>query len=318
MRDRNRVLGRLAQAARADRPVLRISVPPRLARFLIAAGARPAAAWHPSPGSAGLHPGSVPPEHLPGGSGNASRSAELATLTERSGLLAQLAVAAGEAESDVSPLLLGIARREIERLTGFMQNLLGAGSIAYDGEDREWLLALTREATVSLDAVSLSSVAEAVGGGLWTSDLGARYLQAQHEAIGRKVAIRRVFVFENEGLALDEAFLDITQTQRDLGIQVRMLDHQLIPGWLRPMIADFIVFDRSLGYEITTPTAFHAVGAGGTRPAVMRTMLTTVPSRIQVLQKQFEELWQAADPERKTATGDPGGSRSGEQRPQAG
>ena len=37
-----RMIGRLARAARSDKPVLRITVAPRLARFLVAAGARPA------------------------------------------------------------------------------------------------------------------------------------------------------------------------------------------------------------------------------------------------------------------------------------
>ena len=35
-------------------------------------------------------------------------------------------------------------------------------------------------------------------GGLWTSDLGQRYLELQREAITRKVRIRRIFVVEHE------------------------------------------------------------------------------------------------------------------------
>jgi hypothetical protein len=35
-------LGRLVQAARADMPVIRVSAPPGIAKFLVAAGARPA------------------------------------------------------------------------------------------------------------------------------------------------------------------------------------------------------------------------------------------------------------------------------------
>ena len=62
-------------------------------------------------------------------------------------------------------------------------------------------------------------------GGLWTSDLGIRYLELQREAITRKVRIRRIFVFENAEMALDEDFLRITQMQRDVGVEVRMLDH---------------------------------------------------------------------------------------------
>jgi hypothetical protein len=43
---RNSALGRLADAARSGKPLLHVKVSPRFARFLIAAGARPAASDH--------------------------------------------------------------------------------------------------------------------------------------------------------------------------------------------------------------------------------------------------------------------------------
>jgi hypothetical protein len=246
-------------------------------------------------------------EHVTADLGQIDRFTELSAQMQRSvlgiALLTQFLAAAGEAESSSSPLLLSIARREVERLTGFMRHLPVAGEIAYDGEDREWLLALAKEAAVSIDGISLSTVDAGMhgfDGGLWTSDLGARYLEAQHDAIGRGVVIRRIFVFETEDLSRDETFQNITQTQRNLGIRVRMLDHQIIPEWLRPMISDFIVFDRSLGYETAVGTVFGG-GLRSTRPAMVRTSLTTEPDRVQRLQKQFEELWDAADPQREIA-----------------
>jgi hypothetical protein len=224
---------------------------------------------------------------------------ELFALMQRS-LLTRLVGAAGEAESSVCPLLLTVTQREIERLTELIRYLSAAGSLAYDGEDREWLLGLTRECALSMDAVSLSTVdLRGFSGGLWTADLGVRYLDAQREAIGRSVSVRRIFVFGAEDLA-DEKFLDIIELQRGLGIEVRMLDHQLIPEWLHPLIADFILFDRSIGYETTT-TASDASRTESTRPAILRTRLTTAPGRVQALQKQFEQLWKAADPEHRTA-----------------
>jgi hypothetical protein len=234
------------------------------------------------------------------------RSTELFGLIQRSvldtELLADFVAAAGRAEYSVSPLLLGIAQREVERLTDFVRHLPVRGEIAYDGEDREWLLGLTRESRVSIDAVSLSTVDAGMrgfDGGLWTSDLGTRYLRLQREAIDRKVAIRRIFVIENADLARDETFLNITQKQQGLGIDVRMLDQQVIPEWLRPMIFDFIIFDGALGYESTTGAAFYSGGIGGTRPAIVRTRLATIPKRIEDLSSQFEQLWEAADPERR-------------------
>ena len=157
---------------------------------------------------------------------------------------------------------------------------------------------MTREAERSIDAISLSTVDAGVlglDGGLWTSDLGIRYLELQREAIDRKVRIRRIFVFENEELARDETFQRITQMQRDVGVEVRMLDHQLIPDWLQSMIFDFIVFDGAVSYETTPATTF---AAGQTRPGILRTRLAPMPARVRDLEDQFEQLWEAADPER--------------------
>jgi hypothetical protein len=204
--------------------------------------------------------------------------------------------ATAHAGPGVRPLLQRLARREIERVTEFVQQLPVGNVINYEGEDREWLLGLTAESQVSIDAISLSTVdAGLVGfdGGLWTSDLGSRYLELQREAIGRHVAIRRIFVFEKADLVRDEIFLTIIQAQRDLGIDVRMLDQKLIPEWLRPMIFDFIIFDRAVSYEMTPATSFNV------RPAFVRTVLAPKQDRIDDLQGKFEELWLAADPKRE-------------------
>jgi hypothetical protein len=245
----------------------------------------------------GLH------EHMAEGFRKIDKSAELLSLMERSvldtALLTDLLEAASGADASVSPMLQRLARREIERATWFMRQLPTGSEIAYDGEDREWMLGLTEAAQRSIDAISLSTVDAGMrgfDGGLWTSDLGTRYLELQREAIARQVSIRRIFVFENEGLARDETFLKITKMQRDVGVDVRMLDHQLIPEWLRSMIFDFIVFDGTVGYETTPATTFNA---RGTRPAIVRTRLAPMPARVRDLEKQFDQLWAAANPERQ-------------------
>ena len=245
----------------------------------------------------GLH------RHLFAGFEKVDRSARLFELIDRSAIgtpvLTEFLEAAAEAGAGVSPLLQRLARREIERVTWFVRQLPVGNEIGYDGEDREWLLGLTAEAQRSIEAISLSTVDAGMrgfDGGLWTSDLGTRYLELQRDAMGRHVAIRRIFVFENEDLARDETFLKITQMQRDVGIDVRMLDHQLIPEWLRSMIFDFIIFDRAVSYEMTPATTFNA---GGTRPAIVRTVLAPKQDRIDDLVGKFQQLWDAADPERQ-------------------
>jgi|HubBroStandDraft_1064217.scaffolds.fasta_scaffold101840_2 hypothetical protein len=242
-------------------------------------------------------------EHLTTGFRKIDRSAELYDLMERSFLgtavLTDFLETAGRVDASVSPLLQRLAQREIERLTRFMRQLPIDSEITYDGEDREWLLGLTEAAQHSVDAISMSTVDAGLrgfDGGLWTSDLGLRYLDLQREAIARKVSIRRIFVFESEDLARDETFMKITQMQRDVGVNVRMLDHQLIPELLRAMMFDFIIFDAAMSYEMTPATTFVA---GRTRPVIVRTLLAPMPSRVRDLKTQFEQLWDAADPERQ-------------------
>ena len=242
-------------------------------------------------------------DRMAAGFARISRSAELSAMMERSvlgtALLTDFLETAGRTDARISPLLQRLARREVGRVTSFVRQLPVGSEIAYDGEDRDWLLGLTQEAECSIDAISLSTVDAGMrgfDGGLWTSDLGTRYLALQREAIARHVCIRRIFVFENEDLARDETFLKITQMQRDVGVDVRMLDHQLIPDWLQSMIFDFIVFDGVISYEITPATTFNA---GQTRPAFIRTLLAPMSDRVHDLEERFEQLWVAANPERQ-------------------
>jgi hypothetical protein len=241
-------------------------------------------------------------ERMAEGFAKIGKSAELSGIMEQSVLGAELLThfleTAGQADGRVNPLLQRLARREIERVTSFVRRLPVGSEIAYEGEDRDWLLGLTREAESSIDAISLSTVdagVQGLDGGLWTSDLGIRYLELQREAIIRKVRIRRIFVVENDDLARDETFLKVTQMQRKVGIEVRMLDHHLIPAWLQPIIFDFIVFDGAVSYE-TTPATTFAVGQ--TKPGILQTRLAPMPARVRELQDQFEHLWEAANPER--------------------
>jgi hypothetical protein len=242
-------------------------------------------------------------ERMAEGFAKIGKSTELSSMMERSvlgnELLTEFLETASQADEPVNPLLLRLARREIQRATSFVRQLPAGSEIAYDGEDRDWLLDLTREAELSIDAISLSTVDAGVrglDGGLWISDLGARYLELQHKAIARKVRIRRIFVLHHADMASDEDFLRITQMQREFGVEVRMLDYQLIPHWMQSMIFDFIVFDGAISYETTSATTFSM---SQTRPLILRTRLAPMPARVRDLEDQFEQLWDAADPERQ-------------------
>lgn len=244
-------------------------------------------------------------ERATAGFAQVGRLAELSGLIERSSLgpalLTDFLRTAGQVDGRVNPLLQRVAVREVERVALFLRQLPVGIEISYDGEDRDWMLALTREAKTSVNAISLSTVDAGVlglDGGLWTSDLGQRYLELQREAVARKVRIRRIFVVEHEHeeMVQDESFLRITAMQRDIGVQVRMLDHKLIPDWMGPMIFDFIVFDGAVSYETTPTTSFSS---GQSRPGMLRTRLVPQPERVQELEERFEKLWEQADPERQ-------------------
>jgi hypothetical protein len=244
-------------------------------------------------------------ERVTGSFTQIGRLAELSSMMEQSRLgptlLADFLKTAGQVDERVNPLLQRVALREVERVTLFLRQLPVGIEISYDGEDRDWMLALTQEAQTSINAISLSTVDAGVlglDGGLWTSDLGLRYLELQREALTRKVRIRRIFVVEQEHMDMihDESFLRVAQMQRDIGIQVRMLDHKLIPDWMRSMIFDFIVFDGAVSYESTPTTSFTS---GQTRLGMLRTRLAPQPKRIQELEERFEKLWEQADPERE-------------------
>jgi len=241
-------------------------------------------------------------ERVTAGFAQVGRLAELSAKIERSSLgpalLAEFLETASQVDGRVNPLLQRVARREIGRMTAFVRQLQVGGEIAYDGEDREWLLGLAQEAESSIDAISLSTVDAGVlglDGGLWTSDLGIRYLDDQRKAIARKVSIRRIFVFEAETLAQDESFQRVARMQRHAGVQVRMLDQKLIPDYLQSTIFDFIIFDGVVSYEMTAVTPFTA---DQPRPGTLRTRLAPELDRVRDLEQRFEQLWEVADPNR--------------------
>jgi hypothetical protein len=213
-------------------------------------------------------------------------------------LLRDLVQAAGEPDASVSPLLQRLVRREIKRVTSFVRQVPVGNEIAYDGEDREWLLGLTQEAQRSIDALSLVIVTAGMhsfDGGLWTTDLGNRYMTLQREAIDRQVSIRRIFVFEDQDVARDEVFFKIIQTQRGVGVDVRMLDRRLVPDWLQSRIFDYVIFDGAVSYEISA----IGIKSVGSMSAIARTLLVPIPARVRELENQFRQLWAAADPERQ-------------------
>lgn len=223
---------------------------------------------------------------------------ELVSLVEASALktdkVLQLLRQSTRIDSQSPPLLFRFAQEEIDRMSDFLRCLGDGGPATYEGEDRDWLLTLARQADLSIEATSLTSVDAGgrgyVDGGLWTSDLGQRYLRIQREAMERGVRIRRLFVIHGRTEQAAEDVLSVCLPQQEMGIEVRVLDPADIPPMRREPLFDFVLFDQAISYE-TTPTPEPEASA---RPTILNTKLELNPERVSSRIKRFEELWELA------------------------
>ena len=190
-------------------------------------------------------------------------------------------------------LIHDFARSEVVRVSEFMQGLVG-GDITYDGEDRDWLLGLTRNVKSAIDTTSMTT---AYPGGkgfvdekLWTSDLGMRYLEAQRQAVQRGVRIRRIFVLDRPELATAGDIIDLCKLQKSYGITVRILSPADIPSTRRTSLFDFTLFDDVVSYEMTAASPFE----DGAETSILSTRLELRRQRVQERIQRFSDLWGSA------------------------
>jgi hypothetical protein len=213
-----------------------------------------------------------------------------------------------------SPLVFNFVQNEIGRLSDTLLRLGQRGDVTYDGEDRDWLLGLTRVSTRTIDATSLPTV-DAGGrgyteGGLWDSDLGRRYLEAQRAAIERGVRIRRIVVVDRQDLQDEAALMQVIDEHHRIGVDVRILDPRHKDVRRKPL-SDFIVIDKELVYQSTATPQVDQSG----NPLIEHTRLVTKPEQVRDRITRYEELWEislahpanglsyAASPERSTSAG---------------
>ncbi|WP_305784761.1 hypothetical protein [Symbioplanes lichenis] len=185
---------------------------------------------------------------------------------------------------------------KIVQTSDLLKQIADGGTATYDGEDREWLLGLTCNATASIDAISMA----AVDHGLWQSEIGQRYLDAQRDAAATGKKVRRIFVLDTADDMGDKDLALACTEQTRLGIEVRLLVRADVPQQLRVQVRDLIVFDDTLAYE-TTPTVSDPRHA-----QIAETRLVLTGQRVQRRVKLFRELWEVArdpdppDDQRKT------------------
>jgi hypothetical protein len=193
-------------------------------------------------------------------------------------------------------LVVRFAQGEIGRLSQFLKDLGEGGDVTYEGEDRDWMLGLARQCQKSIDATSLTTVDGTgrgfVDGGLWSSDLGQRYLDLQREAIRRGVAIRRVFIMDRPELASDPDFRRVCGWHLDRDIQIRVLDPASArnAGTPRSALTDFIIFDGVVSYEAQPASQFES----DSTPVIINTRLVLRQDKVDERRLRFEDLWRLA------------------------
>jgi hypothetical protein len=186
-----------------------------------------------------------------------------------------------------SPKLISqFVRSEIRDMSEFLKGMAEGGDVTYYGEDRDWLLGLTRHAGASIDAVSLATVDR----GLWISEIGQRYLEAQRQAVEHHVRVRRIFILDHPDTARQPDIRSACEEQQKVGIEVRVLPRERIPAIMRVQVLDFIVFDGVMSYETTPASAVTDTE----RPAVAETRLVLRTSRVEDRSEVFRQLWAVA------------------------
>jgi hypothetical protein len=215
-----------------------------------------------------------------------SEATELFGLMEASALPTDLVTQLVRHSTRISPASPPIVHHfiqvKIRETSNLLKQLSEGGTVTYYGEDRDWLLGLTRNATVSIDAISMT----AVDHDLWQSEIGQRYLDAQRRAVGNGKRVRRIFVLEAPAMADDPAIRRACEEQRDMRIEVRLLDRAAVPPPLRVQVRDLIVFDDTLAYETNPTTTVDPRHA-----QIAETRLILTDSRVKECAQLFRELW---------------------------
>jgi hypothetical protein len=187
-------------------------------------------------------------------------------------------------------LAFKVAQVEIDSALRFAEELSKGREVTYEGEDRDWLQALTRNVRTTMDATSRAS-STAGGGfedeGFWDSEIGMRYLEWQREAIERGITVRRIFVLDDISIIAGSEFQNLLREQADVGITVRILDASKMSSGRRLLIPDIIIFDREISYELARGSKFGSDAV----PYFINTRLILEPEAVGKRIRSFEDLW---------------------------
>ncbi|SDS48782.1 DUF6879 family protein [Actinoplanes derwentensis] len=185
---------------------------------------------------------------------------------------------------DSPPIIYRFVQSKIKETSDLLKQLAESGTVTYYGEDRDWLLGLTRHATETIDAISIA----AVDHGLWDREIGQRYLDVQRRSARDGRRVRRIFVLDRPEMQDDPTVRRAYEEQRQMAIDVRLLHRSAVPTPLQVQIRDLILFDDTLAYE-TTPTITETLLA-----QVAETRLVLNEARVKEYTQLFRELWEVS------------------------
>lgn len=201
-------------------------------------------------------------------------------------VLRRLVDNAAQIPGEAPAIVTHFVRAKMRETSELLKQIAEKGTVTYYGEDREWLLGLTSNTAVGIDAISMAAVDHS----LWQSEIGQRYLDAQRRVAARDKRVRRVFVLDTAAHAKDEELLRVCAEQRRMGIEVRLLARADVPAPLRIQVRDLIVFDDTLAYE-TTPTTTSDPQLA----QIAETRLVLHEPRVKECAQLFRELWSVAE-----------------------
>ncbi|MFF3466889.1 hypothetical protein ACWCQN_34145 [Streptomyces sp. NPDC001984] len=184
-------------------------------------------------------------------------------------------------------ILKEFVEAELTRVADLMGHL-GGSHVDYEGEDRDWLLALIDKVGQTMDAASTQEDL-----GFWKTDLGRRYLMAQRNAIRlRGVRIRRLIIVESPE-HIDRDLQKLREQQELLDIDVKIATLSTLPHHLRIFpVHNFVVFDGAISYEVSPDLD----GGRGTEeepvtPMIASTKLVLRQTDVDTRIARFNELW---------------------------
>jgi hypothetical protein len=183
-------------------------------------------------------------------------------------------------------MISGLVSAEFERFAQFVEQIR-VGEATYEGEDREWLLGLTRTAQGEIAATSSTLVDD----GFWETELGDRYLKAQGEAVDRGVRVRRLFIVDDHSRTSGQSFNALLRQQMGLKVEVRAVVFTDLSAIQRNSYRDFVVFDKRVYYQVQAPPR---IGTVSSPAAVVETRLSARTEDVDWAMVSFEELWELA------------------------